>query len=321
MIPAYNAEKCIGRAIESVLKQTRPADEIIVVDDGSTDNTAGAVRSFGGRVRLIQQPNAGVSAARNAGIAAATGDWVAFLDADDEWLPDKLHSQTALLAKNPGLVWTTGNYRECLCDENRIADYTPARTCIRSLRGQDYFESYFQAVRLYQWGHTDCMLIQKKVFSETGGFQAGLQMAEDMDMWFRIACRHPRVGFSPEPLAVYHLSTKSSLMKTQKNAAVYAAFMERHAEFARQGGVLDDFLPAAGAVMRLWIRGMLFEGRKDQIRRLLRQFPQCFSVRYRGTIYSLTVFPSLTVSVLRMLSKIIRTLKLRRRAVPKPSKT
>ncbi|MHC5190567.1 MAG: glycosyltransferase family 2 protein, partial [Planctomycetota bacterium] len=79
VIPAYNAEKHIARAIDSVLAQTRPADEIIVVDDGSTDATAEVVRSYGEKVIFIQQENAGVSVARNAGIEAASGDWIAFL--------------------------------------------------------------------------------------------------------------------------------------------------------------------------------------------------------------------------------------------------
>ena len=90
VIPAYNCEKYIGRAIQSVLSQTRPVDEIIVVDDGSTDTTAEIVRSFGDKVKLIQQENAGECAARNTGIKAASCQWVAFLDADDEWLPEKI---------------------------------------------------------------------------------------------------------------------------------------------------------------------------------------------------------------------------------------
>ena len=97
VIPAYNAAAWIRRAVNSVLSQTRPADEIIVVDDGSTDGTGDIVRMYDGRVRLLQQANAGAAAARNTGILAATGDWIAFLDADDEWLPQKLQRQTEYL--------------------------------------------------------------------------------------------------------------------------------------------------------------------------------------------------------------------------------
>ncbi|MHC5141971.1 MAG: glycosyltransferase family 2 protein, partial [Planctomycetota bacterium] len=115
VIPAYNAEKHIARAIESVLAQTRPADEVIVIDDGSSDATAEVVRSFGDKVIFIQQENAGASVARNAGIEAATSDWIAFLDADDEWLPNKLQLQVEHFKRNPDLLWATGNYVNCQC--------------------------------------------------------------------------------------------------------------------------------------------------------------------------------------------------------------
>ena len=110
VIPAYNACEYIGRAIESVLGQTRAADEIIVVDDGSTDGTGTQVKKFGERVRYIHQENSGPSASRNAGVLAAKSEWIAFLDADDEWLPKHLQLQTELLGRNNGLVWSTANY-------------------------------------------------------------------------------------------------------------------------------------------------------------------------------------------------------------------
>lgn len=96
VIPAYNAESCIERAVASVLSQTRPVIEVLVVDDGSRDNTAAIVERFGSPVRLIRQANAGPSAARNHGVRAASGEWIALLDADDAWLPTKLERQAPL---------------------------------------------------------------------------------------------------------------------------------------------------------------------------------------------------------------------------------
>ena len=122
VIPAYNAGKYVGRAIESVLAQTHKADEIIVVNDGSSDDTAEVVERFGGAVRFIRQENAGASVARNTGIEAATSEWIAFLDADDEWLPNKLKLQTEHLERNPKLVWTTGNYIRCYCESDKRLD-------------------------------------------------------------------------------------------------------------------------------------------------------------------------------------------------------
>jgi glycosyltransferase involved in cell wall biosynthesis len=320
VIPAYNAEEHIARAIQSVLAQTRPVDEIIVVDDGSTDNTAEVVRSFGDEVKLIRQANAGVSAARNAGIKFATGDWIAFLDADDEWLPDKIERQVQLLDRNSDLVWVTGNYTECLCDEDRKAPHTLPQQCESNLKGKDYFESYLEAIRLYQWGHTICMLIRRDVFDTVGLFESGLSLGEDLDMWLRISYRYPRIGFVVEPLSVYHLSIADSLMTAKAPESLYTHFIQRHLELAQAEGKMEIFQPAAGAIMRCWIRGMLFDGRKTEIRELLHLFPSGFSPVYRGLFYLLTIWPGMTVFLLRLLSTLIRAFKLRRRVTRRPAK-
>ena len=319
VIPAYNAETYIARAIDSVLAQTCPVDEIIVVDDGSTDKTAGIARSYGDKVKLIQQPNAGVSAARNTGIFAATGDWIAFLDADDEWLPNKIEWQVENLKRHPDLKWTTGNYIECLCDENRKAEHTTTQRCMAYLRGKDIFDSYFQAILLCQWGHTDCMLIQKKVFDEVGTFTTDLAIAEDIDVWLRIAYHYPTVGFVAEPLTIHHLSPENSLMKQARRAGLFAGFIGRHLALAQKKDRVGEFKSAGAFMMRRWIRGMLFDGQKTEIRELLNRFPEFFSPLYRCLMYAATVCPALTVSGLRLVSRMIRALKLRRRITRRPS--
>ena len=108
VIPAYNAAEHISRTIYSVAGQTFPAKEIIVIDDGSTDSTSEVVKSFGEKVQYIYQQNAGVSAARNAGIEAATSEWIAFLDADDLWIADKTERQVDLFSDNPEIGVCTG---------------------------------------------------------------------------------------------------------------------------------------------------------------------------------------------------------------------
>lgn len=320
VIPAYNAEQYIARAIQSVLSQTRPVEEIIVVDDGSTDGTAEAVLAFGDKVKLLQQPNAGVSAARNAGIKAATGQWIAFLDADDEWLPEKTERQVRVLRNNPDLVWITGNYTECLCDEHRQAPHTLPQQCVKYLKGKDYFDSYLYAIQLYLWGHTICMLIRRDIFDTLGFFEPGLSPGEDLDMWLRIAYRYPKVGFAAEPISVYHLSIANSLMTSKVTESLYTQFIQRHVQLAGAERILKEFWPAAGAIMRRWIRAMLFEAKKKEIRELLGQFPQAFSKQYRSALFTVTISPRLTVFVLRGISKIVRTLKLRRRVTRKPPK-
>src|ERR1700678_803249 len=108
IIPTYNRADLIGQALESALAQTHPADEIIVVDDGSTDDTERVVAQYAGQVRYMRQVNAGPSAARNRGIQAASGDFIALLDSDDLWVKDRLERQLAALTLHPGLDFIFG---------------------------------------------------------------------------------------------------------------------------------------------------------------------------------------------------------------------
>jgi glycosyltransferase involved in cell wall biosynthesis len=318
VIPAYNCEKYIARAIQSVLAQIRPPDEIIVVDDGSTDKTAEVVRSFGDKVVLIQQTNAGVSAARNAGITAAKAQWIAFLDADDEWLPEKLQRQVDNLQKNPDLVWTTGNYIECLCDENRRAEQYPQQKIRKILKNKDYFESYFETFRHSLWGCSDVQVVRRDILLKAGLFPVGQKIAEDIDTWLRIAYLHPKVGFVAEPLAIYHFDVPQSGQQVNKGKSFHVEFIERHRTIAAEAKMLEQFRPVATHIMCLWIRGMLFEGRKSEIRELLMRFSDFFSIGYRALFFALTVFPRLTVWGLMQVSRIVRVLKLRRRVTRRP---
>ena len=283
VIPAYNSAAHIGRAIDSVLAQTRPVDEIVVVDDGSTDNTVEVVRAFGDKVRLITQSNAGASAARNAGIMAATGDWIAFLDADDEWLPEKMALQCDVLTQHPDLAWCTANYYECLCEESRRAVHTPIHQCTKRLKGKRFFDTYFYAWRHYLWGHTDTMVIRRSALLRAGLFRVGQRKANDIDMWLRIAYVYPAIGFTAEPLAVYHLSTPDSIVKRFEGDSFHADFIDRHLKQAAQHHCLEAFKPCAETLMKCWFRGLLFQARGNEIRTMLDQFGDLFTPWYRGT--------------------------------------
>ncbi len=112
VVPAYNAGSFLAEAIDSALEQTRPPEQVVVVDDGSTDDTAAIAGRYGAPVLVHHQPNRGIGAARNAGVALATGDHLAFLDADDLWQPRKLELQLELLASDPGLDIVFGHLAE-----------------------------------------------------------------------------------------------------------------------------------------------------------------------------------------------------------------
>jgi glycosyltransferase involved in cell wall biosynthesis len=198
VIPVYNGEAFVADAISSVLVQAHPVAECIVVDDGSTDGTADVVRRFGAPVRLIQQANAGVAAARNRGAEAASGRYVAFLDADDAWTPRKIERQLAAAARlpAPGLV---------LCELELFEEATGA-TLGRSAM-QPGPETLHEMV-LFEGAETvscsSTALLERALFHAMGGFDAELSQSADWDFLARALLRAP-VASVPEALVRYRV--------------------------------------------------------------------------------------------------------------------
>ena len=309
IIPAYNAERTITRAVSSVLNQTRPADEVIVVDDGSSDGTVDVIRSFGDKVILIQQQNAGASAARNAGINAATGNWIAFLDADDEWLPCRLELQVAHLQRHWDLVWVTGNYTRCFCDPDHFqykSDAGAGQQLLDENGTVDYFKAYLANVS----GNMDTKLIKKSILYEAGLFRIGQLRINDDDLWFRIAYRHPRIGYVTEPLAVYHMGVENSIMKKYRDTAIICDFLNRHLELSKSHGRYDDFHPVAKKMAKCWVCWSWADKRIFQIRMILRDFGFLFPLWYKTVLFVLTVCPGFTLRCMPVLRKINRILKI-----------
>lgn len=164
VIPAYNSETCISRAINSVLVQTLTTHEIIVIDDCSTDKTPEIIGQYGSKVTFFQtEMNSGPSVARNMGVQASSGDWIAFLDADDEWLPDKLKVQNKLINENKDIKWCGSNY--LLDDGVRRHPAVNPKKVARESDGPGYFNNYFRArVRRNCYIWTTTLVIQREVF-------------------------------------------------------------------------------------------------------------------------------------------------------------
>lgn len=195
VIPVYNGEPYVDQAVRSVLGQTYEPVECIVVDDGSTDGTREICSRFGTAIRYVHKVNGGVSSARNAGAAEATGEVVAFLDADDTWLPDKLEKQMAILSSAPeaGMVYS-GVY---IADENLepMGRIDPAPPEL-ALRNTLLLEHPFAT------GIGSTGLLPVSIFSGVGGFDERLSTSADCDLTCRVAREYP-VACSPEPLACY----------------------------------------------------------------------------------------------------------------------
>ena len=309
VIPAYNAGKYIARTIDSVLAQTRPADEIIVVDDGSTDDTAEQVGKYEGKVSYIHQQNAGASVARNTGIEAATGDWIAFLDGDDEWLPDNLKYQSELIARNPDLAWTAANFICCYCDEDRKQEKLPASNAIEMLNGKEYFDDYFSAFIAGAVGCTDTMLIRRSAIIEAGLFTPGQPMANDIDMWWKIAYLYPEIGYTPQPLAIYHISIADSITKVHRDPQILSELIAKHLDLADQYNKYEQFKPCAQHMLKFWIHKYFHDDRITEIRKLMSRFKNILPATYTIPLNILTISPTitkLTMPTLRKLNKLLR---------------
>lgn len=201
VIPLYNKEATIQRALQSVLAQTVQPEEIIVVNDGSTDNSWKVVEEINHPlISLIHQTNAGVSAARNRGIEAASGDWIAFLDADDEWMPEFLvtikylsltYPQCPVLATAYKLQDYRGNKKEIIL--NKIP-----------FTGEDgLLSNYFEvAACSHPPVNSSSIVVKKTAIQSIGGFPVGVRSGEDLLTWARLMTRF-EIAYSLKPLAVF----------------------------------------------------------------------------------------------------------------------
>lgn len=183
VIPLYNKERFVERALQSVMQQTSPAQQIVVIDDGSTDGSAAVAEALGkNRIELLRQNNSGPAAARNAGIAAARHEFVAFLDADDEWHPEFLQEIRALISAHgdPGIgIYST------LFVRDRVGE-----------RGPHVYQNRFTALDSFlspcEYGYpvnSSCVVVPRAVLIENGGFNESQSMLEDVDLWIRITLR------------------------------------------------------------------------------------------------------------------------------------
>lgn len=202
VIPLFNKARHIQRAIRSVLAQTWQDFELIVVDDGSTDGSGEVVRQIGDpRIRLIVQDNAGVSAARNRGIQEATADLVAFLDADDEWLPCFLGTVMELRVRYP----EAGMYATAYRYSQGGTTWQPAFANCRTSPQGGLLDDYFHAAMATPPVCSSVVMIPKRILAEAGNFPMGIKRGEDLQTWAWIALRY-RVAWSPNACAIYHLS-------------------------------------------------------------------------------------------------------------------
>lgn len=217
VIPLYNKKSQIANTLQTVLNQTYQDFEIVIVNDGSTDSSVAEVQKFTDpRIRLINQSNAGVSAARNRGIEEARGEYVALLDADDEWHPDYLETQMMLAEKYPQCDVFATNY------EFRDTKGNVTPTIIRNLTFQGnhgVLSNYFEVASMSHPPICSITIMARKdAFLAVGGFPIGIKSGEDLLTWARLACKY-NIAYNKKPLATFIFDEKC-FNDDQKNRSV-----------------------------------------------------------------------------------------------------
>lgn len=210
VMPAYNSGMFIREALASALAQRGVALEVVVVDDGSSDDTVAQVESFGDRVRLVRQANQGSAVARNRGVAEARASHVAFLDADDYWHPDKLAKQLALLQAGADLVYSRFSLWHAGADGRFPAAAAHLAACEASGQmsnpsgdGWIYIELLLDCV---VW--TSTVVASKALIEQVGGFDPSLRKGQDYDLWLKLA-HAAQWRVVPESLALYRMHAES----------------------------------------------------------------------------------------------------------------
>lgn len=279
-MPAYNAERFLAEAIESVLCQTFTDFELIIVDDGSTDSTLSIAESYAQRdhrVRVVTQPHGGISSGRNRGLAEARGEWIAVMDADDIILPQRLERQLAFVEKNPDIA-LAGAYAYNIDGSGKIiAQFRSPLTDRAEVR------ETIARNRLISFHHS-AVLMRKDVVQSIGGYREQFDGIEDCDLWNRIAETEHGVLVQPEYLVKYRLHSKSHTIPRVRKLTLRRHWLEdcmRHRRRGAEEPSWESFLARRRALP--W--AIRFQQERKDLSWIL--YRQAVSAYVRGSHHSL----------------------------------
>ena len=223
IVPCFNQAHFLPFAVDSALAQTYPAVEVVVVNDGSTDGTSEVARSYGERIKLVEQPNSGLSAARNAGIAAASGEFIVLLDSDDVLLPHCVESRMKHM-EDPAVGIVAGYYRE-IDAQGQVQPRIPE---VRRISGLPHF---YQTVKR-NWGPPVSWTIRRRALELCGVFDPFLKSCEDWDCLIRISTRF-KIAYDPEVGAHYRQLPTSMSRNHQVMYDAGAKVLAKNSAYAR----------------------------------------------------------------------------------------
>jgi len=222
IIPVYNGDRFIVEAVESVLQQTYPNVEIIVVDDGSVDRSGAVLQLYGDRIRYVYQMNQGVAAARNAGITIAQGELIAFLDQDDFFLPDKLTVQVDRLTADPALAMVSSGWRIVDAQGKTMADIQPWHG-IPELTSANWV--------IWKPVFLGAMLFRQSVLGRSTGFNSQLQQTSDVELILRLIQAGCQTAWVPQTTVCYRQhpdnASRNALQQAQEMEVVLEQFFNQ----------------------------------------------------------------------------------------------
>ncbi len=237
IIPTYNRAHLIKDAVESVLNQAYQNFELIVIDDGSTDNTKEFLRGYKDKLRYLYQENQGRSAARNYGINLAKGEFIAFLDSDDIWFPDKLARQVPILESAPPDVVLVHGYK-CIVDKN-LQPLPGWEFKLRNLytlaeRGEETYFNYLKSPCIF----TSTILVRIKALLEINGYDISIQGREDLDLYLRLLLKGYYFTFISEPALIKYRFHENNTNEISSNFS-YLQVYEKHLHECLKLGIID----------------------------------------------------------------------------------
>lgn len=239
VMPLYNKEKYVGRAIESVLSQTHEDFKLLVVDDGSTDHSLDVVASYRDeRIRIIRQVNAGVSCARNAGIRASSEAYIAFLDADDAWKPEFLSVMQQLIESYPLAGAYSCSFESIEADGSMKHHFAPgnefaATDCALI---EDYFLSAMSAYLIT----SSSVVIPRRVIEDVGAFNPSFRKGEDIDLWQRIALKYSVAYINKTYSIIYANSEDRSNSRDVSLSASFSSSAQETLARAKEAGIKNS---------------------------------------------------------------------------------
>jgi glycosyltransferase involved in cell wall biosynthesis len=295
IIPCYNQGHLVTYAIDSVLNQTRSPDEIIVVNDGSNDDTAAVCRTYEGLITYVFQANAGLSAARNTGILRARSEYVHLLDADDLMRPTALARLLDTAVSNPTASVIRGSWEEVTSDGTLLTEVRATDL------GSDPFHALFDALAV---GPPCRYMVRRESLLAAGLFDERLKSCEDWDMWLRVALAGVRFATSPDAVTVYRRHPQS-MSRNHRRMWQSGTRVLRQAD-ARHGCAICATRFRAG--VRIWREYCYLSILRADVRAAVQQrkFGRAMALTVRAILYDPPVTRLLAASVIRSIRRSLR---------------